>query len=383
MAYCPYCGKQLNDGEVCSCAMAGVSGSAPAGPRLPTPPTAQPVSRPVNVPSAPAAPSSATSGAAPAPASYPAPAGAAPQPSRPAPQPVTIPQGGSAPQSGYAPQGGFAPQGGSYPSQTGYAPQGGYVPQSGYAPQDSYSAPQGSYAPQSNPEQSVYAPPASAPMQKKSSGLSDIVNPLIDRVKLLFSASPNDAITRSAETTDMSWALVFGAYVLLGVLAACFAVPKFMHGILGGFASYGDLLGEFFGGVLWRSLLINIITLGIALGTVMGVCGASKTKLPFARALNLVGMAFVPAVALNALGFLLSFFFPAGTLICGLLSSICTIVMLCVGLSTLSSKKSFWLHVIIASAMVLLYTLVFYIFMDAMVNDLTSSLLGGMSSMFW
>lgn len=345
MAFCPYCGKQLNDGEVCSCALTA----------------AQTASRPTYAPQT-AAERPVSTGA-----SYPAPptAPSAPQQSFAAPQSASapIPNYPTAPQST-----GTAPQ--TFPAHS--TPTQSYNP-----PHQDYTAPQQNYGSQQ------YPAPAAAPVQKKSSALSDILIPLLDRVKLLLSPTPDEAIVRSIKTTDMSWGIVYGAYVLLGTLAASFAIPKLAQRLFGGYVSYGDMLGEMFGGILWRSLLMNIITLAIAVGTVMGVCAVTKAKLPFARALNLVSIAFVPAVALNALGFLFSFFFPAGTLICGLLSAICTIVMLCVGIASLTDKKNMWLYVIITSALVLIYTLVLYIFMDGMVSELLRSVFSGLGSMFW
>jgi len=351
MAFCPYCGKQLNDGEVCSCALTGAS-AAPAGSQLPVNNT-QPVSQPVTPPAAPVQ-------ERPAAGSDPPPPSASQPVSRPAePTPAST---ASAPQQAPTGTTPVPPPPASGSAQGYSAPQHHNIPQS-------YSAPQTSYT-----------PPAAPPAKKSSVFVDDIVKPLIQRAKLLLSPSPEQAVERSIKTTDMSWALVYGAYILLGSLAAGFAVPKFAQGMFSHTATYGDMLGALFGEVFWRALLINILTLGIAIVTVMGVCGATKSKLPFARALNLVSIAFVPAAALNALGFLFSFFFPAGTLICGLLSAICTIVIMCSGLSSVCSKKNLWLNVIISSSMVLVYSLILYLFMDGMVSDIISNF---MSSLLW
>lgn len=386
MAFCPYCGKQLNDGEVCSCAMAGtasapvktpdaaqppvarpVSAPQPAAPQpvSPAPQAAQPASAPVRpaVPTAPSAPSAAPSAqGAPAPAAYPTPA------------PQSVPD----PRQSY----GYAPAAGTQPA-AGYDPAQG-MPQSYGAPQN-YGAPQGYGAPQNYSAPQSYGPTPgytapTAPAKKSSTFVTDIVNPLLDRVKMLVSPEANEAVARSIKTTDMSWMLVYGAYILFGTLAACFALPKFIDGIIGDLSAYGELLGELFGSIFWRGLLINILTIAISVGAVIAVCGVTKTKLPFARALNFVGIAFVPAVAFNVLGFLFSFFFPTGTILCGLLSSVCTIAIICWGLSSICEKKNLWLYAITASAIMLVYLLVVYIFMDSMISDITETVINYLTS---
>ena len=326
MAFCPYCGKQIEDGGVCACTLSGVAGNGVAGPRLPD--NFIPQTTPVR----PSAPVSSAADEQPA-VSYPSPPPPASQ-NRP-----YIPDVAEA----------FSQKQDDAPVMHNDPPISASQSHSGSEPN--------SYAP-----------------QKPVSSLAEIMNPLWERIKLLVSSKPEEAVSRAIRTTDMSWGIVYGIYILLGSFASAFAVPRLLTGFFGRYATYGDMLGVLFGPMLWRSLLINLFSLASALGVVMAACGITKTRLPFARALNFVSMAFVPAALLNLPGLLVSFFFPAGTLVCGLLSAVCTIVILCAGLASLVEKKNLWLHVICASVLVLVYALLLYLFTNGVFSEVIGNL---------
>ncbi len=368
MAFCPYCGKQLEAGEVCSCATGNVQPPAPSyigGPR----------------PSAPR------------------PAGARPAAPRPAGYPAAAPQ--QAPQ-----QAPYAPM----PEQSFFEREEAPLPRSeraaesadersydrSYAPRrendyfdsgdDFYTQPA---APQSRPQggfpqEDDYAPVPPAARPTQTSGFTSDLNELFARVTKLFRGSSDEALKESTESEGTSWLAVFGAYILFGTLAACFAVPRFLadvasdfiEGLLGSFGSgvikYGDILSGSFGGLLWRSLLVNILTIGIVFAAILGIVRFNKSKLPVTGALNLAGIAFVPAAALNVLGFLFSFFFPVGTLLCGIISAVCTVVIVLTALSDYCGKRGLWVNIIAVCVMLVVYVLFTLLLMDGFLPDLFS-----------
>jgi len=369
MAFCPYCGKQTADGEICSCTTvnttqtdsgASVNYSSFSGSTPPPPP------RPA-VPTAPERPAGPPRGEnAPLPNAPAAPAGAAPQ-------------SGFAPQSSFAPQSDFAPQS-NQTAQAGYASQSGYAPQSGFAPQSSYGIKNefndfDEFADVPSAA-NTYAPPPPPPAPKQSSAFVDALKDLLGRAAKLVSPKADESIEDALKATDISWSVVFGAYALLGSLACGFVIPKFISNQMGAFARFGDVLGDMFGGILWRALLVNILTVALCIAAVACVCAITKKKLSINRTLNLVGLAFVPAAVFNALGLLFSFFFPAGTVVCGVISAVCTIFILCAGLDAHCGKRILWHNAITIGVIVLIYILMVYLMMDAVIADILSSLVG-------
>jgi len=195
----------------------------------------------------------------------------------------------------------------------------------------------------------------------------------MNRIKMLFSANPNEAVRDSLNATDFTWSVVYGAYVLFGSLAAALSFACSIAGGIGnvfGRSRYSEILF----GTLWRSILVNIFTLGIALGAVMAVTAICKKSLHITKALNLISFAYVPAVAFNVLGMLFAFFFPAATLFFGLLSSVCTLAILCVGLAEHCKTNSLWLHIGTTSSMITAYLLIAYLIMLVTFAQLASSL---------
>lgn len=363
MAFCPYCGKQTADGEVCPCTTvhiqqtgtgSAVSYSSLSGSTPPPPPPAAP--RPAVSPTPPVA-DTPVEGAAPQ-SSFAPPAGFTSQTD------TAVPEG-AAPQSGFAPQSSFIPPDEparkDEPEQDRDPAASVAAPQSGFAPQSSYGPP-ADFAPQ----QSTYSPPPPpAPAPKGESVFVASLKTLLERVKNLFSARSDKAVEDALSSSDISWSALFGAYVLFGTLAASFAIPRYSASaldVLSGL-SYGDVLGEQFGGILWRSLLVNILALVLAFGVTAGALAASKVRLSLYKTLNLVSLAFVPAAALNVLGLLFSFFFPAGTLLCGVISSVCTVVILSDGLVRRTGKQNLWFRAIITGALVLGYMLIAWLLM--------------------
>ena len=363
MSFCPYCGKQVEAGEICSCTTGAAPQSAPA---YPSAPAAQP---------RPAAPTQS------------APRPAAPRPAAPRPA-------------------------GSYPSPTAapQRPAGAPLPETPVQPREEFSAPRENVfsAPRPSadffggkddfsdirddfdaPQAPAYGgnygqPDADYSQPTRTAGFTSDLNELLGRVTRLLRGNPEEVLRESIDCEGTSWLAVFGAYVLFGTLAACFAIPRFMtdvagdfiQSLLGSFASgvfkYGDFLSASFGGILWRSLLINILTVGIIIAAVMAISGYNKSKLPMSGTLNLTGIAFVPAAALNVLGFVFSFFFPAGTLLCGIVSAVCTIVIVLTALSAHSGKSGLWVNIIAVCAVIAVYCLLAWLLMNGFLPTLFS-----------
>jgi len=380
MAFCPYCGKQLEAGEICACTAGAPQQPAPS--YIGAPRTAGP-----------AAPGSAEPRPAAAGAEVQRPA--APRPAAPRPAaPEAYPSYEAAPQqNAYT----AAPEEPARPRESYQLTREGYQPpreDRQYAPrrendyfdaQSEYRASRVEPAPAPAVQDEYYAQRGDdfAPAAPTATvGFVHDLKELLTRLPELFSGKADEVLRASVDCEGTSWLAVFGAYILFGTLAACFAVPRFIanvagdliQSILGSFGSgaikYADVLSASFGGMLWRSLLINLFAVGIVIAAAAIVCKVNKAQMPMSGVLNLVGLAFVPAAVLNVLGFLLSFFFPAGALLCGIVSAVCTVVMVLSAVSDYCGKRSLWTNIITVCAVIAVYALLVWLFMSGFTNSL-------------
>ena len=252
--FCKYCGKALQDGEVCTC------------------PQAQ--------------------------------AEAAQQYQG---QPQQPPQGGYDPQGYQPPQGGYQPQQdpqGYQPPQGGYDPQGYQPPQGGYQPQQGpqgYQPPQGGYPPQQGPQ--GYQPQQPAGPNPFVLGLKRIPSFLQAYLKAPVSAVHS---LTGAKDIVVSCVLLAVQAIISGLLLFSFLYSA-VSAALGVFGSFYRYVGPPFFTSFLIGLLIAVISVAIYVVVVFGVSKILGSRAGFVEALVASGGHSVYVTALLLLSFITFF----------------------------------------------------------------------------
>jgi len=214
----------------------------------------------------------------------------------------------------------------------GYTPEGQPVTQPivyGYMPvqqqaQATYSAPQAPKVPVGQQFQQVMGNVAKNPM----------VGSAVSDVKGLISKTPEEAIKKSGEKTDLSWVLsgVIGV-ILSGVLFLMF-VPGLISGISGGYLTFGDTapylsqlgLGgvtRFMVGFVYKAFDIAATTALVAIPMFI-----TKKKFSFMRSANAVVMAMWPSFLLYVFAIVLCLFWANGAVVLVLAGVIISFVIM-------------------------------------------------------
>lgn len=216
----------------------------------------------------------------------------------------------------------------------------------------------------------------------KSASTNPSIKEGIASIKRFIFSGPESELAVAAKRTDMLWVFLLIVETVINSLLPLItirhmmlsAARKIIHVSYWDFSSNLSESGLGFFSTLLKLMLLNIIVFFAIAGIMFAICIIKGKKAGFSKACNVTAIALLPVTLFAIVGLVVGLFFPSLALGIGILGMLLVIVLCYVGLQQVGNFET--VPFCFFAVGVFAFEIVIYIFSNAMLKSLLSSVVG-------